>query len=329
MNELFNFKQNIESCSNFEGMKTSKIFDIYWYFASERQKIFYKKIENQNWPWTADHILQTYKFTNVYRASDRVSQYLIKSVIYNNNYAPDDTIFRILLFKIFNKIETWQKLENQFGEITYKSFNYQKYCEYLDKLLSENTKIYSAAYIMPSGLTTFKNRQKHRNNLSLLEYMFSNGLVKNISKADSLRHLYELLLSYPTLGKFLAFQYAIDINYSEICDFDEMSFVVAGPGAIRGINKCFPNCTLEPELIIKLVAENQVNEFCKRKLNFARIGNRPLQLIDCQNIFCEIDKYSRVSNPELSEGAERIKQKYKYESKPKIEYFYPPKWHVY
>ena len=135
------------------------------------------------------------------------------------------------------------------------------------------------------------------------------------------------MLSYPTIGKFLAFQYAIDLNYSEICDFDEMSFVVAGPGAKRGIQKCFPETCLSDEEIICFVAEHQVEEFNKRGLDFKRIGNRPLQLIDCQNIFCELDKYTRVSNPEFNIGNIRIKQKYEYLEKGIINYKFPPKWH--
>ena len=48
--------------------------------------------------------------TNVYRATDRVSQYLIRNVIYKNikRYKPEDILLRILVFKIFNKIETWE-----------------------------------------------------------------------------------------------------------------------------------------------------------------------------------------------------------------------------
>ena len=65
------------------------------------------------------------------------------------------------------------------------------------------------------------------------------GIAKKIAKAKSLTELYEILLSYPTLGSFLAYQFAIDINYSELCDFSEMSFVIAGPGAKNGIVKCF------------------------------------------------------------------------------------------
>jgi len=40
-----------------------------------------------------------------------VSQYLIKRVIYSGTYDERDTVFRILLFKLFNKTETWKLLE--------------------------------------------------------------------------------------------------------------------------------------------------------------------------------------------------------------------------
>jgi len=40
-------------------------------------------------------VLSKFKFTNAYRASDRVSQYLIKEVIYNSDLSktPEETVF--------------------------------------------------------------------------------------------------------------------------------------------------------------------------------------------------------------------------------------------
>ena len=64
--------------------KRQEIYDLYWYFACERQNIFLKKLNNLPAPWTDDEILRTYKFCNSYRVNDRVSQYLLKNVIYNN-----------------------------------------------------------------------------------------------------------------------------------------------------------------------------------------------------------------------------------------------------
>ena len=40
--------------------KRQKVYDLYWYFACERQNIFWKKLNNEPAPWTNDPILQTY-----------------------------------------------------------------------------------------------------------------------------------------------------------------------------------------------------------------------------------------------------------------------------
>ena len=48
-------------------------------------------------------ILARFKFTNAYRASDRVSQYLIRNVIYEGSQSSEEVFFRTLLFKIFKQ----------------------------------------------------------------------------------------------------------------------------------------------------------------------------------------------------------------------------------
>lgn len=315
------------------GIKPSPIFDTYWQYAAERQQVFMKRKSGVSFPWTDDDILLKYKFTNVYRASDRVSQYLIKEVIYcggsGNVFSPEDTFFRIILFKLFNKIETWEYLESELETIDLKSYSFDSYYFLLNSLLEEGKRIYSAAYIMPSG-TSFGCNRKHGNNLRLLELMMSEHLVTKISKARNLMELYELLLSFPSVGKFLAFQYAIDLNYSDLCDFSEMDYVVAGPGAKSGISKMFLDTNgYSDEYIIQLMAENQEEEFKRLGLKFEYLGKRKLQLIDCQNIFCEVDKYTRVAFPDYKgNNRSRIKQHFTPNLAQPIEYFYPPKWGI-
>ena len=59
---------------------------------------------------------------------------------------------------------------------------------------------------------------------------------------------------------------------------------------------------------------------------FNDLWGRPLQLIDCQNLFCEVDKYARVAHPEIgSGGPTRIKQTYSADPRP-LTLGYPPKW---
>ena len=316
----------------YECLKPTRVFDTYWEFAAKRQEVFFNRIQERPFPWTEDEIIQKYKFTNAYRAADRVSQYLIKNVIYSKeNYSPEDMCFRILFFKLFNKIETWEYVKNVLGDISYSTYNYATYDQILMNKIKNNERIYSAAYIMPSGKSSFGFEKKHQNNLKLLEYMMESGLPLKIARASSLKELYNVLVSYPTLGSFLAFQFAVDINYSELCDFSEMSFVVAGPGARNGIKKCFGDFKgYEYEDIIRFVAERQEEEFEKRGLIFKSLYGRRLQLVDCQNIFCETDKYARVKYPDICgvKDRKRIKQQYVDCHLEKIDYFFPPKWGI-
>jgi hypothetical protein len=113
-------------------------------------------------------------------------------------------------------------------------------------------------------------------------------------------------------------------------NFSEMEFVVAGPGARDGIRKCFKEFGgLNDADIIKMVADRQDREFERLGLNFQSLWGRPLQLIDCQNLFCEVDKYARHAHPEITgiTGRTRIKQMFRYTQAP-LEYWYPPKWHL-
>ena len=318
---------------SYKELKTTKVYDLYWKFAAERQEVFFRRLNEDSAPWTEDAIISKYKFTNSYRASDRISQYLIKNVIYKEGcqYTPEDIVFRILLFKLFNKIETWEYLEGKLGDITYKNFDLKKYDKLFCTRIMSNERIYSAAYIMPSGKSFFGYERKHQNHLALVEHMMRSGFMSGVASAKSLKELYELLLSFPSLGSFLAFQYSIDINYSELCDFSEMSYVVAGPGAKNGIHKCFGDVhDMSYEDVIRYVAEKQEEEFEKRNIHFKSLGGRRLQLIDCQNLFCETDKYARVACPEIEglNDRKRIKQQYIDRHYKNIEYFYPPKWKI-
>jgi hypothetical protein len=311
--------------------KPSVAYNTYWKFAVERQNIFFKRLKGVRYPWTTDKILNDHKFTNVYRATDRVSQYLIKNIINKGNQDPNELFFRILLFKIFNRISTWEFLEAELGQISFKSYSFKRYDKLLSGLLQQKFPIYSSAYIMASGRSAFGHERKHQNHLRLIEVMIKDRVPNKLQACNNMNDAYNLLLSYPTIGEFLAYQYVSDINYSSLTDFSEMEFVKAGPGAKDGILKCFRDFgDYSFEDIIRMVADNQELEFHRLHLTFENLWGRSLQLIDCQNVFCEVDKYSRLAHPEIIgySNRTRIKQKYKIFNNPPIDFVFPFKWNI-
>ena len=312
--------------------RTTAVYDSYWRFAAERQRIFYRRALGQPGPWTNHPVLATYKFTNAYRASDRASQFLIRDVIYRDDLpkGPIEIIFRILLFKLFNKIGTWQLLERSLGALSFETYRFSDYDRILSRAITEGTRIYSAAYIMPPGSGAFGHKFKHQNHLKLLELMMATRLPDRLAGARTMQEGFELLRTYPTIGDFLAYQFITDINYSEVTTFSEMDFVIPGPGARDGLRKCFADTGgLSDAELIRLMADRQQEECARLDLDFPTLWGRPLQLIDCQNLFCEVDKFARVAHPEASgwTGRTRIKQKFVAQAQ-SIEFWYPPKWGI-
>jgi hypothetical protein len=307
------------------------VFDTFWRFAAERQNVYFARLRRMPPPWTSDPVISDFKFTNAYRASDRVSQFLIREVIYQDHapLAPEDVFFRIMLFKLFNKIETWRRLEEHLGPLTYRRYSFEAYDRVLSRASEDGAAIYSAAYIMPSG-NMLGHKRKHRNHLALLEKMMRDNLCVKLARTQTMQAGFELFRSYPTIGDFLAYQYVTDINYSELTDFSETEFVVPGPGAVDGLRKAFSDtCGFSDADVIRWVADTQEDQFERLCLNFQTLFGRNLQYIDCQNLFCEVDKYSRVAHPEYvgRSGRMRIKQRFVTTGMLPDAYF-PPKWKI-
>jgi hypothetical protein len=309
--------------------KPTKVFDSFWYLAAERQRIFRARLRRVPEPLTNDPVLRTFKFTNAYRASDRTSQYLIRQVIYEKKRSWRDTFARILLFKLFNRIETWEIVSRRVGELTADTFDVKAISSVLDRALNQGCRIYSAAYIMPSALV-FGSKRKHENHLRLLESMLTNKVEVKIQDAQSMRAAFEILLAYPSIGPFLAYQLITDLNYCPSLNFREDEFVMPGPGALDGLAKCFSDLgDLSPADAIRWTMDTQEQQFQSRGIAFSDLWDRRLQLIDCQNLYCEVDKYARAVHPEFvgRTGRTRIKQRFRPRTEP-VTAWYPPKWGI-
>ncbi len=310
---------------------TTKLYPIFWEFAYKRQTIFRNRLENASCV-SSDPILSKYKFTNTYRVLDRTSQYLVKHIVNKSEgYSDSDLLFRILFFKTFNKIETWESVQSSIGDISWSSFDMGKYKSVFKNLVTRKNKVYSAAYIMPSGVSCYGSKIKYENHLKLLSDIMHDDAANKINHFKTMEDVFNYLLGFPMIGKFLAYQYCIDINYSRLTDFDENDFVVPGPGSIRGIRKAFgENGPKNGTEIIKSLTICQEEESIKMGFSFPGLSGRKLKQIDIQNLFCEFDKYTREYCKETHSGGKslkstRIKQLFN-RRQDSIEFEFPTKW---
>lgn len=278
------------------------MIDEFWQFARARQHLMVTGM-------TEDYILQSFRFTNCYRVCDRVSQYLVWYV--QRTPHPADLLFRTLLFKTFNKIETWEMLGRGMLAITWHPGVLDK----VGRILEEHggRHIYAAAFRQPIGRTSWGHRDKWRNHLCMIQYIMEGQDA--LWGCRSLEQLYRTLLQVPMLGPFLAMQFATDLSYA--LDFPG-TFVQPGPGALRGAAKVLGTEDWKNEdaargLINGLgIAQGGMFEHLRKGGQYL-----PLSHMDIQNMLCEFDKYCRIKHPHLNSigrwkkgSATRPKQRY-------------------
>ena len=300
-------------------------FACYWAFAAERQQVYYRRLAGVSGPLSDDSIIAAHRFTNAYRASDRVSQFLISEVQYNREWGWLDTFVRTLIFKIFNRIDTWRHIVKHTGEPDCDALRDCRVDRAMAMIAGQRP-LYSAAYIMPPPRSG--SGPKYVRHLELIRQMVSDGAPWEIQSASNMAAAFGVLRRYGSIGDFLAYQFVTDLNYSSHLSFSETEFVVPGPGALRGLRKCFSDPgTLSDEDLLRWTWERQDAEFAARGLQWDGLWGRPLQLVDVQNLFCELDKYTRVALPQLARHApgKRIKQRYRPTLEPMTAWF-PPKW---
>ncbi|WP_245436599.1 nucleotide kinase domain-containing protein [Methylobacterium sp. V23] len=306
------------------------MYEIYWTFAARRHEAFERRVAGEPGPWTSDPILNTYKFCNVFRAADRVSQYMIRSVAYADDagsYA--DRVFQIVAFRTFSNIATWEGVRAVLGGAPrLEDLTSGRFEQALDRVKASNGGLYTGAFILCAN-KAYGFDEKHRNHVALFKHMFGGGrLHEAVRGANSLEGIVRTLEGFPLMGPFMAYQTAVDLNYSDLLGFSEDDYTQAGPGALRGLRKAFHSLgDYTSSDAIQWMVEQQDAEFERLGLAFRGLFGRRLHAIDCQGLFCELDKYCREAVPELASNRSRIKARFTASSQ-KIELFFPPKWRL-
>ncbi|TFK69766.1 hypothetical protein BDN72DRAFT_585116 [Pluteus cervinus] len=299
-------------------LKPSPVFNTFWKFAAERKAIDDRRRAGQEAPWTNDPILQKYFFCNTYRVLDKVTQYLIKEVIQKGPQDVTEVVYRIVLFNMFTKIETWELLTEALGTLTWKNYERRKYEDVLREAKRQGTTLYTGAFIKPAP--KFGHTENYANHLCLLETWMENDLPWRLSQAAYLVEVYEWLIAFPGMGEFTTYQLVLNLSYCKYLNFSGFDFVVPGPGSTSGLKKMFgssmdkavaKNPHFEVE-VMRWLAEHQNEQFDRLGLEFSGLGPKrlPMDLADIEHTLCEVDKYSRVAHPQFKGKRTEIRRSF-------------------
>lgn len=230
-----------------EGMHDGEA--IFWAFVCLRQQAWHRRhvLGLPRSEWTADPVIARARFTNVYRALDRGTQYAVGEVLETRAADREVAAAALLIYRLFNRIPTFEALNPAIGYMVHndKGDAAAWATAALRALRAKGDKLFTGAYQAPSvpnpgGLDAEENLGR-----AVAEIAAAAPGVARLaaSPAGSMDRLYTELLSLPGFGRFMAYQAAVDMTYPVRAwggaplapNADPDAWCQPGPGAERGL----------------------------------------------------------------------------------------------
>jgi len=292
-----------------------KPFTRFWYWIKERHKIYLKKQAAMPKPWTDDEILQNYFFTNPYRELDKTTQWLRRHV--REPFADDPAIFvATVIFRWFNRISTGHLL--RYGrpinhgcsgspwkvkkEYCYLyTWNEKDVVTVLEKARKHGP-VFTGAYMIKAG-----NGPKGCKIASVCKAISSvwedrEELVDLCLESSSLEKVWQRLLKFDYLGKFMAYEIVCDLRYTYLLRdaVDVLTWANPGPGAKRGLARMEGRIPISPtgrtRRFVKVdhPIEKMRGLLARVSGKLALLDMPPFELREIEHSLCEWDKYERA-----------------------------------
>lgn len=200
-------------------------------FIIERHKIYLRREAGEVKPWTADPLLQRYRFTNVYRELDKETVW-----IHDNWMAPHSNKnmwFAALVARHINWSPTLAALPYPVP------WDPKAFLKAMDERARSGEQLFTGAYMINQSIPGGKGMTKHA---YLERHIFSPSWKQrdNIAPVpgDTLDYAHIKLMHMRGLGSFMAAQVIADVKHTWLLTQapDWFDWAASGPGSRRGMN---------------------------------------------------------------------------------------------
>lgn len=284
-----------------------------------------KDIQGLPAPWTDNPVIREFRFTNVRREHDKETKWVIENIC-KAEMTEANKWMNLILFRMINKSETCKN----FMPIDFDNIDWNRIYQYVINA-PENYVMFTNAF-KTSGVkgaaakalghvSAFKDSVNGVPPLvSVIEYCKKiydeEELIVSLGNCVTAQEVFNSLQKVPGIGYFLAYQIFVDYTYCPESLWSENEFVVAGPGARRGLDLVFESrAGLTYEECLFWLRDNwqDICDWLQLPWNPGEIfsdlesEDRHMNVMSLQNCHCEISKYIRAVN-----GTGRPRNKYHY-----------------
>ena len=254
-------------------------------FVIERHNIYLRRQEGLPAPWTLDPVLSSYRFCNVYRELDTVTQWIRRNWRELNSEHPD-VWFAMVVARLVN----WPGTLSALGlPLPWDPAHFVEVLEWRKKCA---VKVFTGAYMIHAGPNAGSKAAYLAQ--EVLTPMWGRREDLRPRKRDTLAALHTRLMTCKDMGSFMAAQVVADTRYTYTLEFaaDWFTWAASGPGSKRGLNVlCGNDDDNQPwkePMFLQVLHEVQYALNCALP-----VGWQKLHAQDVQNCLCEFYKYQR------------------------------------
>lgn len=266
-------------------------------FIKARHQIYLNREAGQPKPWTDDEILLNYRFCNVYRELDTVTQWVHNNWLFPNS-EDEDVWFAMAVAR-------WVNWPDTLAEVGYPvPWDPKNFVRALNKRRALGEKVWTGAYMI--GTQGNAKDKPLFIGEDILSTLWNRREELRPKPGMSLEEFARPIINTKNQGTFMVGQIVADIKFVEplLSADDWWTWVVSGPGSRRGLNRVLGR---------KLTAGWSDKAFSAELEPLRRYVNlhlpsswEPLDAQNLQNALCEFDKMMRVR---LGEGRPRSRYK--------------------
>lgn len=271
--------------------------EMFKQFVVDRYKVHLNKdFHKTAKPWTNNPVLLNYKFTNVRREHDKTTIFLLDMLKEHKDDSFYNKVMNIVLYRLFNKIETSQLM----GWVDFEHYD--------DDALK--AKLASAApgfvYFTNAFYTTgmrqgFKRYYPDEEFQPIIipraVHYLSNDVYEDICAAEHPQDVINALKLFNGIGDFLSYQMFVDLTWLDEFPWSENEFVVSGPGCVAGLSELFSDRGgLSYDELLFWLRDNCpiTREQCMELMIDLPEEDRYMNLMSLENCMCELSKYIRA-----------------------------------